>query len=119
MTGSYQELTQFLLDKGGKLHRDGQVSASICATRQHACGSLLELLRLNTMLPVQFVDLGNSDLSAALVTLPQKAADLDSDWEVDPQTLQMLEKLGAHLMYSPDSSSTGCYVLPSSQAFKL
>ncbi|KAK9810812.1 hypothetical protein WJX73_009202 [Symbiochloris irregularis] len=65
VNGTYKELTKFLLDKGGKVCREGR----LC-------------------------DLSESNLSGAINTLPNKGEDLDLDWEVDPARLQMMEKLG-------------------------
>ena len=44
---------------------------------------------------VQFVPLAESALSGALVHIPSDIYDLDPDWEVDPDSLQLMGKLGA------------------------
>ncbi len=42
----------------------------------------------------QFVLLAESALSGALVHIPSDIYDLDPDWEIDPASLIILEKLG-------------------------
>ena len=43
----------------------------------------------------QFVPLAESALSGALVHIPSDIYDLDPDWEIDPDSLQLMGKLGA------------------------
>lgn len=43
----------------------------------------------------QFVPLADSALSGALVHIPSDIYDLDPDWEIDPDSLQLMGKLGA------------------------
>lgn len=43
----------------------------------------------------QFVPLAESALSGALVHIPSDIYDLDPDWEIDPDSLELMGKLGA------------------------
>ena len=43
---------------------------------------------------MQFVGLGESNLSGVLARLPQNDHDIDTEWEIDPTLLRMQEKLG-------------------------
>ena len=43
----------------------------------------------------QFVPLADSALSGALVHIPSDIYDLDPDWEIDPDSLELMGKLGA------------------------
>ena len=43
----------------------------------------------------QFVPLADSALSGALVHIPSDIYDLDPDWEIDPNSLELMGKLGA------------------------
>ena len=46
------------------------------------------------MAGVQFVGLGESNLSGVLASLPKNDSDIDTEWEIDPSMLRMQEKLG-------------------------
>ncbi len=43
---------------------------------------------------VQLVDLGDSRLSGKMQDIPENIVDLEVDWEIDPDALQVLEKIG-------------------------
>ena len=43
---------------------------------------------------MQLVPLEDSPLSGAIVHIPDNIADLDPDWEIDPATLIIMDKLG-------------------------
>ncbi len=43
---------------------------------------------------VQFMDLGDSRLSGKMQDIPENIVDLEVDWEIDPEALQVLEKIG-------------------------
>jgi hypothetical protein len=45
------------------------------------------------------VDLSQSRLSGKIQNIPENLIDIEADWEIDPQSLQMLEKIGG-LMHS-------------------
>ena len=44
---------------------------------------------------VQLVDLAHSHLSGKMQDIPDNILDLDPDWEIDPDALVLLEKIGA------------------------
>ena len=50
------------------------------------------------MAAAQFVPLADSALSGALVHIPSDIYDLDPDWEIDPDSLELMGKLGAPQM---------------------
>lgn len=43
----------------------------------------------------QFASLEESPLAGAARNIPDKPFELDPDWEVDPESLEILEKIGA------------------------
>ena len=43
---------------------------------------------------LQFVALEDSPLSGAARNIPDKPFELDPDWEVDPESLEIMEKIG-------------------------
>ena len=45
----------------------------------------------------QLVDLAHSHLSGKMQDIPENILDLDPDWEIDPDALVLLEKIGAPL----------------------
>lgn len=44
---------------------------------------------------VQLVELGDSHFSGKMPDLPENIVDLEVDWEIDPNSLKLLEKIGA------------------------
>ena len=48
---------------------------------------------------MQFVGIGESELSGVLTRLPSSMEDNNTDWEIEPDTLRMGEKLGEHETY--------------------
>ena len=44
--------------------------------------------------PLQLVTLERSPLSSAVKHIPEKPFELDPDWEVDPESLTIMEKIG-------------------------
>jgi tRNA A-37 threonylcarbamoyl transferase component Bud32 len=63
--GEFTELAKLLLDSGAKVWADGKLVA-----------------------------LEDSPLSGAIVHIPDNMSDLDPDWEIDPATLIIMDKLG-------------------------
>ncbi|CAK0733933.1 hypothetical protein CVIRNUC_000357 [Coccomyxa viridis] len=63
--GEYVEETKLLLDKGGKIHENGKLT-----------------------------DLADSGLSGKIQHIPENMYDLDADWEIDPKSLTLMEKIG-------------------------
>ena len=49
---------------------------------------------------MQFVGLGESNLSGVLASLPKNDSDIDTEWEIDPSMLRMQEKLGERRKYT-------------------
>jgi hypothetical protein len=46
-------------------------------------------------LSVQLVDLAESHLSGKMRDIPENIVDLEVDWEIDPDSLHIMEKIGA------------------------
>ena len=46
----------------------------------------------------QLVPLEDSPLAGAARNIPDKPFELDPDWEVDPESLEIMEKIGASQM---------------------
>lgn len=44
---------------------------------------------------VQLVDLAESHLSGKMRDIPENIVDLEVDWEIDPDSLHIMEKIGA------------------------
>jgi hypothetical protein len=44
--------------------------------------------------PLQLVPLSESSLSGAMVHIPKNVYDLEADWEIDPASLEIKEKIG-------------------------
>ncbi|EIE26582.1 kinase-like protein [Coccomyxa subellipsoidea C-169] len=63
--GDHVEVTKLLLDHGGKVFEDGKL-----------------------------VDLSDSHLSGKMRDIPENIVDLEVDWEIDPDALTILEKIG-------------------------
>lgn len=63
--GDFNELCKLLIDNGGKVWHDGQL-----------------------------VRLEDSPLSGAIARIPDDITDLEPDWEIDPATLIIMDKLG-------------------------
>ena len=49
------------------------------------------LTRLSVL---QLVDLADSALSGKIQHIPDNMYDLDADWEIDPKSLTLMEKIG-------------------------
>ena len=45
----------------------------------------------------QLVDLAHSHLSGKMQDIPDNILDLDPDWEIDPDALVLLDKIGARM----------------------
>ena len=43
---------------------------------------------------MQLVDLADSGLSGKIQHIPENMYDLDADWEIDPKSLTLMEKIG-------------------------
>lgn len=46
------------------------------------------------MTVLQLVDLADSNLSGKIQHIPDNMYDLDADWEIDPKSLTLMEKIG-------------------------
>ncbi len=49
----------------------------------------------------QLVDLAESHLSGKIQHIPDNMYDLDADWEIDPKSLTLMEKIGMPLILCP------------------
>ena len=63
--GEYREVAKLLADNGAKVFEEGKL-----------------------------LDLGTSRLAGVFGYVPQKMWDFDPDWEIDPASLEVMEKLG-------------------------
>ena len=43
---------------------------------------------------MQLTDLADSGLSGKIQHIPENMYDLDADWEIDPKSLTLMEKIG-------------------------
>lgn len=100
--GDHVEVTKLLLDHGGKIFEDGKVNPAVkdpVHTHLFMRGALFAIcknVKQNADVPclVQLVDLGDSRLSGKMQDIPENIVDLEVDWEIDPEALQVLEKIG-------------------------
>jgi hypothetical protein len=60
-----------------------------------SCIAVIHKLRLRVL---QLVPLDRSSLKGASINIPSKPFDLDPDWEVDPDSLQVGAKIGASVI---------------------
>ena len=54
---------------------------------------------------LQFVGIDETNLSDVLTHLPSSPEDVDTDWEIEPDTLQMSERLGESLLGAAAAAS--------------
>lgn len=99
--GDFNELSKLLIDHGGKVWSDGQVTQpqDSCALHLQICHMPAHVLMCFRIL--QLVSLDQSQFSGALVRIPSRdLTELEPDWEIDPAGLVIMDKLGAHRINS-------------------
>ena len=118
--GDFIEVSKLLIDRGAKVLHDGKVCMLIdliaicchlsvshedyCASASTPCiassciawrESSCAAERAGCGVLAQLVDLAHSHLSGKMQDIPDNILDLDPDWEIDPDALVLLEKIGS------------------------
>ena len=120
MRGGFNDLSKLLLDEGAKVWHEGKVRNLKTSKCGRAPATLIcplpSAVMSSTGMPitiqlylmcsresahyatggvVQFVSMADSPLSGAVRNIPDKPFELAPDWEVEPESLEIMEKIGA------------------------